>query len=270
MSSIGTFFVGIHKAVENRPEPYGFFHLSFVVLSLAVIVGACFLLRKSSDRTFRLVLFTVGAALTGSEIFKQFYYLYAAGEQGYDWYIFPFQLCSVPMYLALAAGCMKKGPVRDAICEYLVTVGFLGGIMAYAEPSGILNGHYFTLIHSCIWHGLLIFLALYILFTGNACRSLRDYRKALGIFGGVVATATALNILFREKPSFNMCYISPFYNTPLAVFSGFDAFFQKLIGQLPGRIVSVLIYLVAVALGGFLIYSIAYYAGHRTVKKQTV
>ncbi len=256
-----------HVPLETRPEPYGAFHLLFTVLSLALIVLSCYWMRGNSDRTFRAVLFGIGALLLLSEVYKQFYYFYAAGEEGYDWSIFPFQLCSVPMYLCILVGCMRKSRVRDAICEYLVSVGFLGGFMAYVEPSGILNEHYFTLIHSCIWHALLIFIALYVLFTDNACHSLRDYRKALCIFGGVVLCATALNIIFREKPDFNMCYISPFYNTPLAVFKDFDRILQAAMGQLPGRILSACVYILGVSLGGFILYFAVYCIKRACIKK---
>ena len=51
-----------------------------------------------------------------------------------------------------------------------------------------------------------------------------------------------------------MCYISPFYNTPLAVFKDFDFFFQGRLGRYPGRIVSIIIYIIALVLGGGLIY----------------
>ncbi len=268
MGVLEEFIKSTHKVVENRPEPYGLFHIVFSILSIALIVGVCFLMRKNTDKTFRAVLFSVGAILILSEIYKQLYYYYAAGGDGYDWYIFPFQLCSVPMYISIAVGLMKKSRVRDAMCEYLVSIGFLGGIMAYLEPSGILNGHYFTLIHSCIWHALLIFIALYILFTGNGCNSLKDYRGAITVFGGVVVMATVFNIVFKGKPDFNMCYISPFYNTPLAVFKDFDVFFQGILGQLGGRIVSIIIYIIAVILGGFIIYIISYFVKRIALRKR--
>ncbi len=247
-----------HVELPLKMQAYGPFHILFVVVSLYIIVTVCYFARKSSDKAFRIVMLSVGGALLLSEIYKQLYYLYAAGGAGYDWYIFPFQLCSVPMYLAIVVGCMKKNAVRDAICEYLACIGFLGGIMAYAEPSGILNGHYFSLAHSCIWHALLIFIALYILVTGNAAHRLRDYWKALVVFAGVVVTATTLNLIFCKKPGFNMCYISPFDTTPLAVFDSFDKLFMELMGQYPGRIVSICIYLFAVSLGGFAIYSASF------------
>lgn len=258
MNYIENLMKATHIAVENRPEPYGLFHLIFTVGSLLLIAVICFLARKSSDKTFRIVMFGVGAFLLLSEGYKQLYYYYAAGSAGYDWYIFPFQLCSTPMYLSVAVGCMKKSRIRDAICNYLVAIGLLGGIMAYIEPSGILNGYYFTLIHSCVWHALLVFMGIYALATGNACRCFKGYTGVIAVLGGVVLTATVLNVLLHKKPSFNMCYISPYYNTPLAVFSDFDVFFQGVLGRYPGRVASILIYLIALMLGGLLIYAVSY------------
>ncbi len=256
-----------HIEVENRPEPYGLFHIAFVVLSLAVIITVCYFARKSSDKVFRIVIGSIGAVLILSEVYKQLYYYFAAGNSGYDWWVFPFQLCSVPMYLSVVVGCMKKCKVRDAICEYLACIGLLGGIMAYIEPSGILNPYYFTLIHSCLWHALLIFIGLYVLFTGNAGKRLKDYRSALIVFGGVVLTATVLNIIFRDKPEFNMCYISPFDDTPLAVFSTFDKVFSDAMGWYPGRILSIILYIFAISLGGFGIYSAAHFIKKKLVRK---
>lgn len=227
-------------------------------------------MRKSSDKTFRIVLISLGSFLILTEIYKQFYYLYAIGMEGYDWDMLPFQLCSVPMYISVIAGCMKKCKVRDIICEYLVTIGFLGGIMAYIEPSGILHDDLFKLLHSSIWHAMLIWIALYILFTNNACHNLKNYPKALIALGGVVIVATTLNLVFKDKASvgFNMCYISPFRNTPLAVFKDFDVFFKNLLGNYPGRIVSIIIYLIGVSLGGFVIYLISYYLKEVIIKKE--
>lgn len=245
----------------DKPEAYGLYHILFMIISLAIIITFCYLMRKNSDKTFRIVLISMGSFLILTEIYKQFYYLYAIGRDGYDWDILPFQLCSVPMYISVIAGCMKQGKVRDCILEYLVTIGFLGGIMAYLEPSGILHDDLFKLLHSSIWHAMLIWIALYILFTKNANLRLKNYPKALVVLAGVVVIATILNLVFKDKASvgFNMCYISPFRNTPLAVFKDFDVFFKNLLGNYPGRILSIFIYLIGVSLGGFIIYLASYY-----------
>ena len=230
-------------------------------------------MKNKSDKTFRIVLLTTGAILIGAELYKHLYYAFAFNKEingkmssGYEWDIFSFQLCSVPMYLAIAIGCMKKSKLRDTLCEYMVSIGFLGGIMAYLEPSGILHADLFCLLHSCIWHGLLIFLALYIIFTKNGCNRLRDYPRSLIVFGGIVVVATFLNLVFYSKASvgFNMCYISPFRNTPLAVFSNVTEALQKLFGEEKkdmlsfGRMIVNGIYVLVVPVGGFIVYSSSY------------
>ncbi len=261
--------ISTHIPLKSVPKPYGVFHLIFTVLSLALIIAICYFIRNRGDRTFRSVMFSLGALLIISEIYKQIYYYFAVNGVGYNWDVFPFQLCSVPMYLSVVIGCMKKNGIRDTMCEYLACIGFLGGIMAYIEPSGILNEHYFTIIHSCIWHAILIFMGLYVLVTDNACNRLGDYKKAAVVLGGVVLTATAFNVIFRNKQDFNMCYISPFYRTPLAVFSTFDSILMDSLGQYIGRIISVIIYITALLLGGFMVYSIAYFT-KKLVKKRAV
>lgn len=254
----------------DKPEAYGLYHILFVIISLVIMITFCYLMRKNSDKTFRIVLISMGSFLILTEIYKQLYYLYAIGVEGYDWDMLPFQLCSVPMYISVVAGCMKKCKVRDCILEYLVTIGFLGGIMAYVEPSGILHNDLFKLLHSSIWHAMLIWIALYILFTKKANFNLKDYPKALIVLAGVVIVATTLNLVFKDKASvgFNMCYISPFRNTPLAVFKDFDVFFKNLLGNYPGRIISIIIYLIGVSLGGFVIYLVSYYIKELASKKE--
>lgn len=254
----------------DKPEAYGLYHILFMIISLVIMITFCYLMRKNSDKTFRIVLISMGSFLILTEIYKQLYYLYAIGVEGYDWDMLPFQLCSVPMYISVVAGCMKKCKVRDCILEYLITIGFLGGIMAYVEPSGILHDDLFKLLHSSIWHAMLIWIALYILFTKKANFNLKDYPKALIVLAGVVIVATTLNLVFKDKASagFNMCYISPFRNTPLAVFKDFDVFFKNLLGNYPGRIISIIIYLIGVSLGGFVIYLVSYYIKELASKKE--
>ena len=257
----------------TKPSAYGLFHISFMIISIAMMVVFCVLMKNKSDKTFRIVLLTTGAILIGAELYKHLYYAFAFNKEmdgvmttGYEWDIFSFQLCSVPMYLAIAVGCMKKSKLRDTLCEYMVSIGFLGGIMAYLEPSGILHADLFCLLHSCIWHGLLIFLALYIIFTKNGCNRLRDYPRSLIVFGGIVVVATFLNLVFYSKASvgFNMCYISPFRNTPLAVFSNVTEALQKLFGEEKkdilsfGRMIVNGIYVLVVPVGGFIVYSASY------------
>ena len=152
----------------DKPSAYGLFHILFCLITIIAFVLICYFSRKCSDKTFRIVMLSVGTFLILAEIYKHFYYALAYNYDGtisvkYEWDIFSFQLCSVPMYLSFAIGFMKKSKLRNTICEYLVSIGFLSGIMAYLEPSGILHDDLFKLLHSSIWHALLIFIALFII-----------------------------------------------------------------------------------------------------------
>lgn len=250
----------------TKPASYGLFHILFCVITIVAFILICYFTRKCSDKTFRIIILSVGAFLIIAEIYKHLYFAFLYNVDGtqtikYEWDIFSFQLCSVPMYLCIPVGLLKKGKVRDVLCEYLVTIGFLGGIMAYLEPSGILHDDLFRLLHSCIWHSLLIFIALFILFTNNACTNLKHFKRSLIVFYSVVCLATIFNLAFYSKvdEGFNMCYISPFINTPLAVFKQITEYLQIHLGEYVGRIIVNALYVLVVPIGGLIIYIIEYF-----------
>mgnify|MGYP007130416603 CR=1 FL=1 len=57
----------------------------------------------------------------------------------YDWWYFPFQLCSVPMYLGLLLPAANSVPrLRSVFTVFIQDYGLLGGIMALLEPSGLI------------------------------------------------------------------------------------------------------------------------------------
>ena len=268
---IGTIYA---PYIIKRPAGYGAFHIGFMIISIFIMLAICIPIRKCSDKTFRIVMLVTGLILLGAELYKHMYYAFIIDKIGedfyspsqkYEWDLISFQLCSVPMYLSVAIGCMKEGKVRNALCEYCASIGLLGGFMAYVEPSGILHGELFCTLHSSIWHGLLIFMALFIIFTKKGNKSIKDWYKSLPVFAGVVVVATILNVscFGLRKYGFNMCYISPFRNTPLAVFKDITLLLQKLFGENPdaifsfGRIIMNTVYVMVVPIGGLILYAIS-------------
>ena len=80
------------------PKPYGMFHITFFVLS---IVLSCILankLKDVSDRKNKKILFFTGLFLLVIEVYKELFYYFVVNNGSYDFSIFPFQLCDVPMY----------------------------------------------------------------------------------------------------------------------------------------------------------------------------
>ena len=110
------------------PSAYGSFHLSFFLIGLLVSLGLAILLRRTTDRQNKVVLLVCGLFLVLSEIYKHLFYYYVVGEGSYPWWIFPFQLCSVPMYICLIAPFLKKGGVQQALYNFMISYNFLGGL----------------------------------------------------------------------------------------------------------------------------------------------
>ena len=90
------------------PKPYGMFHITFFVLS---IVLSCILankLKDVSDRKNKKILFFTGLFLLVIEVYKELFYYFVVNNGSYDFSIFPFQLCDVPMYICLIIPFIKN------------------------------------------------------------------------------------------------------------------------------------------------------------------
>ena len=71
------------------------------------------------------------------EIYKQINYTFSyegAITFDYQWYAFPFQFCSTPMYVGLLVGLFRKGKIHDALCAYLATYAVFAGLCVMIYP----------------------------------------------------------------------------------------------------------------------------------------
>jgi len=81
------------------PAVWSPFHLVFMLIGIPLAAFAAWKLRTRSE-AFRLhLLFACGIFLAFSEVYKQLFLYYIENNRHYDWWYFPFQLCSLPMYL---------------------------------------------------------------------------------------------------------------------------------------------------------------------------
>ena len=226
----------------EKPQAYGLFHLSFLIGGLAACVFFAWLLRKASEKTNNIVLISVGAFLLISEVYKQLFYTFYIGHGEYQWWIFPFQLCSVPMYLCLIVPFLKPGKIKNALYTFLATYNLLGGFVALFEPSGLSHEYVTLTLHAFIWHILLVFVGFYLIASGRAARKLKEFLSAVIIFFILCSIAQAINIIFRAE-DIKMFYISPFHQTPLIVF--------KQIEEATNWFVNMILYMLALSAGAF-------------------
>ena len=232
----------------ETPKAYGPLHLSFMLIGFALCAFAAWKLRKLGDRGNRILLLAIGIFLAVSEVYKQFMYeLVLEPEPGYRWGIFPFQLCSIPMYFCLLIPAIRPGRIQRAMYSFLMTYNLLGGFIAFFEPSGLLHGHWTLTLHALVWHMLLVFLGAYIALSGRGCRKMRDFWDATAVFGILCAMAFAINCAFWKlsEHEIKMFFVGP-GTSPIIVF--------KEISEKFGWVVCTAIYIPVVAFGAFILY----------------
>ena len=200
-----------------------------------------------------------GIFLTVTEIYKQLFYYFYIGGGNYQWWIFPFQMCSVPMYLCILAPLLKPGRVQKGMYNFMMIYNLLGGFMAFIEPSGIVHGYWTLTLHAFIWHMILVFVGLYLAMSNRGGKSMADYRSASVTFVCLCAVAFCINLLLRNVSggSVNMFFVGP-SNSSLIVF--------KTISENFGWYVSTALYIPTVCLGAFIIFL----PFHLSAKKRTI
>ena len=231
----------------TKPEAYGPFHLGFFIGGLFVCGLLVWLLKKSSEKTFRRVLLGCGIFLMLSEVYKQLFYTFYIYNVEYRWWIFPFQLCSIPMYLSVPVGIIGQGKVRRACCEFMLAYNLMGGFVAFIEPSGLVHEYWTLTLHAFIWHMLLVFIGLYIGATGHAGKSFKDFLPAAAMFVCLCGVAFIINLILW-KPSggtINMFYVGP-DTSPIIVF--------KTISEKFGWYVNTPIYMLCLTAAAFVFY----------------
>jgi len=233
----------------EKPASYGAFHLLATAVLLAVVIAAAWALRNADDRRNRIILGTVGFFLLVTEVYKIAFHMVVDPYDWGFWGTFPFQLCSVPMYLSIFCAFCRSEKINSWLCECMFAVNLFGGIMAFIEPSGINHGYWTLTIHAYVWHMLLIFIGLYLYFSKRVCMDKHSYRKGIITYLASCAVAQIMNVIFAGK--INCFYISPYVQSPLAVF--------KDIYAACGWVVNMVLLILALSLASAAVYYIGYY-----------
>lgn len=189
--------------------------------------------------------FFCGLSMLFSEIWKQCCLTFFINGSSYDWWYFPFQLCSVPMYLTLLYPWIKSSKAKLILHTFLMDFALLGGIFAFFDTSGMQYPIPALTIHSYLWHILLIFLGITAGFTQPG-KSL--FSGAAVLYGLGCVIATFLNLCFHSFGTLNLFYINPYLPMQQPVFR----WFARYLGNPAG----ICCYMGASVFGAWLIHQI--------------
>lgn len=209
-------------ASMETPEPYGWFHLAWLAFSVLAIVP----LKKWAKNPQKVIWFTA-VAVTLLEVYKQINYSFSYTEGisfDYQWYAFPFQFCSTPMYVGLLAGLVKPGKLRDSLWAYLATYALFAGLSVMVYPVSVFISTIGVNLQTMICHGSMITVGVYLLCTGAVKPELKTLWKAVPVFGVCLVLAVGMNEVAHatgllERETFNMFFVSPYCEPSLPVYS---------------------------------------------------
>lgn len=216
------------------PPMYGSVHLTFLFLIVIAVWTACYIFREKNRKQVIRILFLTGVILALMEILKQIFLYRINGY--FDWWRFPFQICSMPMYLCLLLPFLKGTKQNTVLC-YLDSFCLQGAFFALIFPQDMLSAWPFLTIHSFVWHGLLVFISFLIITHHMEGRS-SDFFHAVMLFLMLAGCAEIINIIGARIATHalpDMFYISPYTQT-------LQPFFRN-IETLSGRKTEIIVYL---------------------------
>lgn len=199
---------------------------------------------KKADRFFLLL----SCFLLTSEILKQLTLTFVLNSGEYDWWYFPFQLCSLPLYLLPIYLCKKSVHLRRVLLAFFMTYNLLGGIAVFFDTSGMHYPLAILTVHSYLWHILLILLGIYagILLLHEVRPTWRLFFESTLLYGLSCCIAECLNMILSPLGELNMFYISPCFRMN-------QAFFCKIADHF-GNLVGIISYILGTILGAVILF----------------
>ncbi|MGI6644301.1 MAG: hypothetical protein ACOX28_00825 [Bacilli bacterium] len=209
-------------------------------------------------------MFKIGCLLFLIEIYKQISFLTLF--KGYQWYGFPYQFCSSPLYILLIAPFIKNEKVKNAFYSFTGIFVLVAALSVMVTGQGIFTSWVSISIHTMIWHGLMVVAGVYIAFYQRVYKSIKNYLAAITVLLGLIVLAQILNIIFHyadpsgtKSGSVDLFFISPFQqNTNMPVLSDWRIALQNNLGLTLAGILFTLIYLAVFSFGGLLIWAIEF------------
>ena len=213
----------------QTPTRFGFFHLTWIFLSLIIIFILYKRKDKYSEKELKIVLAIYGIVAFVLELLKQiswsFNYDHITNIVSWDytWYAFPFQLCTTPIYVSLICLFLKNNKLRKYLFSYLSFITILGSIATIIMPDSCFVSDILVNIHTMWLHLGSFVVSIYLVMMGEVKLKKENLINANIIFLIFLGLANFLNIFIYKLnilkgETFNMFYVSPYFKSTLPIF----------------------------------------------------
>ena len=210
------------------PQPFDIFHLLFFFYSVAIGVLLCVTHKKGDDARVRRVVAITAILVLLLEVYKQFNYTFSWGENGlnveYQWYAFPWQFCSMPMYVGFLTLFFRRGRIHKSLCAFLATYAIFAGICVMLAPTTVFIGTVGINVQTMICHGSMITVGIYLWYSDYVKAEHKTVLRAMPVFVIAVIVAMIINETAHatgllETETVNMFFISQYCDPSLPVYS---------------------------------------------------
>lgn len=208
----------------HTPSAYGtlndsWFQYLTTVIWLGFMVYAYVNLRTLDPIKVKRLLFRTSMVLLVFEAYKQIIFTYQAAA--YQWYAFPFQFCSVPMYLMIGQK-FARGRLQTALWQFLQMYGLFAGFAVVLVPVAIYTSTIGINVQTMVHHGAIAYVGWILLLNHKGTRSM--FMDATLVFVGVTVLASAMNTVFNatgNTQTFTMFFLNPRFNSNIPILSLF-------------------------------------------------
>ena len=258
MEYSGNFIINLMellKSTMTTPNLYGTFHILSILITVGATVALSQLFVKGTDKTVQRSILSVAVLVILLEAYKQFIFSYDILDNGtavfsYQWYAFPFQFCSTPMYVGLLAGIIKKGKFREKLYAFLATFAVFAGLCVMIYPGDVFMKYIGITVQTMVCHGSMVAVGIALLYSGSVEAKHSTILKAIPVFATCVAIAMVMNEAayftgLLENHTFNMFFISRHFNSTLPVYG--------MIQPKVPFVISIVIYIAGFSLASYLI-----------------
>jgi len=213
----------------ETPKPYGWYHLLCLFIMIVFLVILFLRRKKHSELQLKLILGIYSFTALIFELLKQIIWAFNFDSTtnmvswDYEWYSFPFQLCTTPIYVCLLCTFLKNNKLRKSLLSYIAYFTILGSVMTAIIPDSCFCSDILVNIHTMWLHLGSLVVSMYLLFSGEVEFKRKNINNATLVFIFFILIAELLNIIVYNSgvlngESFNMFYISPYFISVLPIY----------------------------------------------------
>lgn len=224
----------LNVSFDEAPSFFGVFHVVSLILLAALTFLLCKKFSGADDKTLRRLTFVLWIVILVLEIYKQMVYTIRV-ENGifsadYEWYAFPFQFCSSPLYVLPFIAFLPSGRARDCFIGFMGTFSLFAGLCVMIYPGDVFVERIGIDVQTMIHHGTQVALGIFytVHYFRHQARAERRrfYLGSIAVFGALLTVAMILNISVHAalvsqgiNETFNMFFVSPYFDCTLPVLS---------------------------------------------------